>query len=66
MTRIITKRELCEMFNLDPNDCDYVSLVFEVDKGGEQGRCTFAIISDTHFGADPAPWGAIKPLRAGQ
>ena len=66
MTRIITKRQLCEMFNLDPDDCDYVSLVFEVDKGGEHGRATCAIITDTHFAADGAPWGQIKSLKAGQ
>ena len=43
---MITKRELCIMFNLDPDDCDYVSLCFEVNKGGEHGRTTFASIAD--------------------
>ena len=43
---MITKRQLCIMFNLDPDDCDYVALTFEVNKGGEHGRSTFASISD--------------------
>ena len=43
---MITKRELCRMFNLDPDDCDYVGLTFEVNKGGEHNRATFATISD--------------------
>ena len=37
------------MFNLDPDDCDYVSLSFNVNKGGDHSRVTFATIADNEI-----------------
>jgi hypothetical protein len=44
------KRDLCLLFNLDPDDCDYVSLTFTVDAGGEHSRVTCAVVDDETYG----------------
>ena len=60
---MITKRDLCIMFNLDPDDCDYVALTFEVNKGGEHNRCTFATISDEGPRMSVVGNSGIRPLQ---
>lgn len=40
------KRDLCMLFNIDPDDCDYVSLTFTVDAGGENQRVTCGWVDD--------------------
>jgi hypothetical protein len=56
----ITKRDLCIMFNLNPNDVDYVAIGFHKDAGGEDGRLHCGWINDETFAS--TLWGQIEPL----